>query len=623
MKRYGFIVMVMLTVFSLGAAESGRLVPPDVLMRFDPDRGVLFSDNGGTTWEPRNTGLPVKVVFPFTEREPEDLTGLQGDPLDGAVWAATTSDSVFQTRDQGASWQKIPLDREVISSASYITGVCPIPGRPESLLLATSFSGLYRTDDAGASWREIGEKSLIYRGAGFYEAISGIAVSPDDPECYYLLYEFGNGLFKTPDGGTSWEPVALPVPADTVSSLEFIRDKEGRFLLRLTAGSRDWVREEFEEKWRARDRNTLSSHFAPPRLSVEEKQRIERAADRTGFYLSPYNARGDRLNRYLDILEANGLNSFVVDVKDDRGVITYDSELPQARRIGAVKALFSLETLLETAHERGFYVIGRIVVFKDEKLFRAEERRLAAWDKVSNTSWGNFFRETDEESGETRLVQREFWVDPFARDVWRYNRDIAEELQEKGIDEIQFDYIRFPSDGDLSRIEYRHRRPGMTRINALESFFRVVRERIDIPISTDLFGFNAYYRMGNWIGQNIDMVADYVDVISPMYYPSHFPSSFMSDTAYLERAYEIYREGTRRAASIVGERAVIRPYVQAFLLRPEFWMEKEDYQEYLMRQLEGAYRAETSGFTLWNMANNFYMLRQPLMPLLEERLQRE
>ena len=95
--------------------------------------------------------------------------------------------------------------------------------------------------------------------------------------------------------------------------------------------------------------------------------------------------------------------------------------------------------------------------------------------------------------------QREYWVDPFNPNVWEYNADIAEELQELGVDEIQFDYIRFPSDGDTSRISFTSSRPGMTRINALESFFRLVRERVHIPISTDLYGFNSYYRMGNWI----------------------------------------------------------------------------------------------------------------------------
>ena len=149
-------------------------------------------------------------------------------------------------------------------------------------------------------------------------------------------------------------------------------------------------------------------------------------------------------------------------------------------------------------------------------------------------------KSVDEATGAVSYEQREYWVDPFNEEVWKYNADIAEELQDLGVDEIQFDYIRFPSDGDTSRIRFEGSHPGMTRINALESFFRLVRERVHIPISTDLYGFNTYYRMGNWIGQNIEMLAEYVDVICPMYYPSHFPRSFMKEVPYLESVITSY-----------------------------------------------------------------------------------
>ena len=148
----------------------------------------------------------------------------------------------------------------------------------------------------------------------------------------------------------------------------------------------------------------------------------------------------------------------------------------------------------------------------------------------------------------------------------------------------------------------------MTKIDALESFMRIAREKIFIPISTDLYGFNSWYRMGNWIGQNIEMLADYVDVISPMYYPSHFPASFLSDMEYLERAKYIYSEGTRRAGIITKNRALIRPYVQAFLIGEELNMEYEEYTRYLEVQIEGVNEAGGSGYTMWNNSNRYYMV---------------
>ena len=108
------------------------------------------------------------------------------------------------------------------------------------------------------------------------------------------------------------------------------------------------------------------------------------------------------------------------------------------------------------------------------------------------------------------------------------------------------------------------------------------------------------------------MLADYVDVICPMYYPSHFPNNFMKNVPYLDRAEKIYYEGTLRAAEITSGRSLIRPYVQAFLLPAEYYMEEDEYQEYLIKQLKGSKDADSSGWTLWNMSNRYYMVPEPL-----------
>jgi len=99
-----------------------------------------------------------------------------------------------------------------------------------------------------------------------------------------------------------------------------------------------------------------------------------------------------------------------------------------------------------------------------------------------------------------------------------------------------------------------------------------------------------------------------------MYYPSHFPRQFMQDLPYLERAEQIYREGSARSAAIVRGRSIIRPYVQAFLLPFEYYMEEPEYSEYLTRQLTGTVESPASGFTLWNNTNRYYMVTSSLSP---------
>ncbi|TFG58093.1 MAG: hypothetical protein E4H36_15685, partial [Spirochaetales bacterium] len=309
----------------------------------------------------------------------------------------------------------------------------------------------------------------------------------------------------------------------------------------------------------------------------------------------------------------HGLNSIVVDMKDDMGRITYDTDLELPKQMNGLLNQVVIKDLVDLAHKNGIYVIGRVVVFKDRKLFYFDKSRHALWDFKSQRGWGNFFKVENEETDEATWEQREFWLDPFDPFVWDYNISVAKELQDKGIDEIQFDYIRFPSDGDLSTAQYRYRREGQTKIEALESFLRKARESITIPISTDLYGFNCYFRMGNWIGQSVEYLSRYVDVISPMFYPSHFPRDFMQKEQYLPRAKKIYLEGSNRAAALAAGRSLIRPYVQAFLLGGELDFDTATYSDYLVKQLEGTKESEASGFTLWNNSNKYYMVKQSLL----------
>jgi hypothetical protein len=342
---------------------------------------------------------------------------------------------------------------------------------------------------------------------------------------------------------------------------------------------------------------------------------LEHAALRNGIYI-----RADRaihaFPEYLDLLAQHGMDSIVIDFKTDDGRLTYDSALPLARTIGAAPGPIKLDQLIADAHAAGIYVIARLVVFKDPFLYDWDSHRLAIWDAEQAGPWRHLVPAGDD-SGDK--VQREYWVDPFSLEVWQYNVAVAEELAARGVDEIQFDYVRFPSDGPTERATYRYRRPGQRRMDAIESFLALARERLEVPISTDLFGFNSWYRAGNFIGQDIGVVSEYADVISPMFYPSHFPNHFLDDRSYNERAYAIYEAGVRRAQRMVQGRAHIRPYVQAFLIGRELRMEEDEYSRYLTRQLDGNRAAAGSGFTLWNASNRYYMVTEPLQPYFDTR----
>ncbi|MFW5689051.1 MAG: putative glycoside hydrolase, partial [Spirochaetota bacterium] len=382
-------------------------------------------------------------------------------------------------------------------------------------------------------------------------------------------------------------------------------------------------------------RDTRGADVDPPSGATDEPggtaldaaARRAIAANQTGIYLAPQNATMERLPDYFDYLDRHGLTSIVVDFKDDLGRLTYASELEAPRAAGAVTPLIEPRRLVEAAHARGFYVIARVVVFKDPKLWAYDNHRYAIWDRRTNGPWAVYRTYTNEETGERRTAQVEQWVDAYSPEVWQYNVDIAREIAGFGVDEIQFDYIRFPSDGFTDDIQNRYYVEGADRVQALEGFLSAARDAIDLPVSIDVFGFNAWARM-NYLGQDITRLARYVDVISPMFYPSHFARPFLPQFGYLGRAEIIYDAGTRRAREMANTYAVvhaareqgqqatdegagatlIRPYIQAFLIGSELEFDEPTYRRYLDVQVEASLRAEASGYTLWNASGRYYML---------------
>jgi hypothetical protein len=593
---------------------SGRPLPADAvartaagtLCRIDRDRGFLVSNDGGGTWRERNEGLPDHVVYPFTESKPVPLTSIGIDPARQSRVAVTTSSRIFISEDLGNSWREVPVDKPIKESA-FFTSVALSPASRDKILLGTSFNGVYETGDSGISWRHLEDLSgPLYRGAGFYEEIRSLSYDLAGENSILLEVGFDDDIFtgdletetleKLPEPGLEPGERRLQLRSSRRGPILFT-DKR-KFVYRKSAG--DWTAE--------------PGGLPVPKngISAARKERLSTAADKSGIYLKSWNSSGEELEKHLKFLSDHGLNSLVIDMKDDNGRITYDTELELPYEIGSVSRHIDLEALVEAAEEAGIYLIGRIVCFQDPKLYAYKDNAYAVWDSQKNKPWANRIPVTDEETEEPAWIQREFWVDSFSEFAWDYLISLAEELERRGIDEVQFDYIRFPSDGDLSHAVYRHRKPGMTKIDGLESFLRAARERITVPISTDLYGFNSWYRMGNWIGQNIEMVSHYVDVICPMYYPSHFPRDFLKDTPYLERAEDIYRHGSDRAAKIVEGRSIIRPYVQAFLIGGELKFEEPTYSDYLIRQLRGAGEGGASGFTLWNNSNRYYMVTAPL-----------
>jgi len=624
---------VLLVLFGLPLWAADSDIQPDFLLshivRADNGRmyaltersGALVSLDRGKEWRSINTGLPLKQVWPFDGEHYRGFTSLTVDVNDPMHVAATTSTSLYVSRDGGTRWEEIDL-RYPVKSSNYLTAVSFDPSYPGRIFLGSSFNGLFASEDSGQSWEKISDHlGPLYRGAGFYEEITDLAMVPGIGNDLFIAVSFDRLIYRYNTVRKVLTEIAIPENAGTLTSINS-----------YSGGYTDAPALEvhFERERYIYDLNAETWRLVPSLLkrgieAVKFQSEVNAAGydNIRGIYLNAYNARGERLKEHLEFLRSHGFNAIVVDMKDDWGRLTYDSDLEMPAEIDAVHPVFDLEELISEAHAAGIYVIGRMVVFKDKRLYQMNGNEYAIWNSSTGGPWSHKVPEEREENGETTTVyvQREFWTDPFSEFVWDYNIQIARELEQRGLDEVQFDYIRFPSDGDLRPARYRYRKPGMEKTEAIESFIKKARSQLSLPISTDLYGFNSWYRMGNWIGQDIAMLSNYVDVICPMYYPSHFPSDFLGGDDYIDRAFELYKKGTERARHIAGPGSHIRPYVQAFLIGRELAMEEEEYERYLNRQLEGIRDAGGCGYTLWNNSNKYYMVNGRVLKLNSEVLE--
>ncbi|MDR0386615.1 MAG: hypothetical protein LBH57_01130 [Treponema sp.] len=353
------------------------------------------------------------------------------------------------------------------------------------------------------------------------------------------------------------------------------------------------------------------------------------AANREGLYLPVNHAMDSHsLKPYLDIIESRNLNMVVIDMKDDYGRLRFSPLNPAIAEKGRVFRPVDLDVFLKDMKERGIYTAARVVVFKDPELARKEGGKFAVWNARTNKPWKGYYdtrrlkppegAESPGSSSATeifpaadpayeivRTYYDEQWLDPYAEEVWDYIASVGRELHERGFDEIQFDYIRFPTDGDnLADARYRWRENGMDMESAMLSFLRHIRARISAPISIDIYGANGWYRTGARTGQEVELLVPYVDVICPMYYPSHFEQDFLAQKPAELRPYRIYYQGTQRTARIARGQAVIRPYVQAFYLNVSY--DRAYYNnDYVLREVEGVRNAGNGGLTYWNNSGRY------------------
>jgi hypothetical protein len=290
----------------------------------------------------------------------------------------------------------------------------------------------------------------------------------------------------------------------------------------------------------------------------------------------------------LRLIDETELNAVVIDVKGDRGLVSYRSAVSLAAEIGAqdIITIKDEKALLAGLKQKGVYTIARIVVFKDNPLAQA---RAALAVKTRD---GRLWRDHEDLA----------WTDPFRREVWDYNIALAIEAARHGFDEIQFDYVRFP---DAPGLAYAEASSEESRARAVEGFLAEARRRLapyNVFLAADIFGYVCWNPGDTGIGQRLETLAAHVDYLSPMLYPSGFHLGIPGYRNPVGHPHEVVALTLARARERTGWAAVrFRPWLQAF---QDYAFDRRPFRAAEIRaQISAAEVFGANGWMLWNPQN--------------------
>ena len=357
------------------------------------------------------------------------------------------------------------------------------------------------------------------------------------------------------------------------------------FILLWAAGS--WIMGGNGFPWKAAETTVATRTDLPAETEYQLEPLMDMVALRDlsyvpvkGVYVSSYGAAdAGHMSRLLALADNTEVNSFVVDVKEDRGLVTYQANVAMAKSEKLIEVIIpDIDEFIATLNEHHIIPIARVVCFKDTTL--AKKRP----DLAIKSSKGGLWADRKGLN----------YTNPYNHEVWEYLVQVAEDAAHHGFREIQFDYVRFPTDGPISEAVY----PGeyCSKVDAIAGFLAYAHgrlEKLGVWVSADVFGIVIQDTPDvEKIGQKYDKVAQNVDIICPMVYPSHYDSGSYNIDNPNASPYELVTAAMKQTAErLAGTGAKGRPWLQDFSLRGvEYGVEK------VKAQIKAA---EEQGYTEW------------------------
>lgn len=320
--------------------------------------------------------------------------------------------------------------------------------------------------------------------------------------------------------------------------------------------------------------------------SIEQKHTLAKhvATDTVkAVYVTMHTAGIERkMDALIALADATEVNAMVIDVKGSQGELIYD--------------MFDAPALVAKLHDHGIYAIARIVVFQDSG---AATREPAV---VIKKEGGGIWRD-----------RRGFsWVDPAAEKGWEHVFDVSKKALDMGFDEINFDYIRFPTDGNLGTMVYPAWNKDVPQHEVIAKFAMRARDVLKaydpaMKLSIDIFGYTFLQNSGLGIGQRLEDTIAVFDGVYPMVYPSHYSTGNFGFTNPADHPYEVVKGTLEKGLLQLGDTATssaakIRPWLQAFDLGAVYTPEKMRAQ---IRATTDGLRGQSTGWLLWDPGNEY------------------
>jgi hypothetical protein len=306
----------------------------------------------------------------------------------------------------------------------------------------------------------------------------------------------------------------------------------------------------------------------------------------------------------VDLIDQTELNSIVIDIKDFSGTISFESDNPKLYGVhhGTGCTAKGVKEFIEELHKKNIYVIGRVTVFQDPVM-----TKLRPDLAVKRASDGGVWKDYKGIS----------FVDVGAKEHWDYMVELAKESYSLGFDEINFDYVRYPSDGNMKDIAFPHS-GAVSKPEGLRRFFEYLHQQLKdtgLVTSVDLFGMTTTNYDDLNIGQVLENALPYFDYVAPMVYPSHYPNTFNGwvdpDDHPYDLIYYVMKSGADRAEVLKNATTTpvdIRERVGKHQLRT--WIQDFDYGgDYgpteVRAQINASVDAGVSSWMLWAPSNKY------------------